>query len=74
MTEFVVWRRYSEFITEEVLHGRGDAGGLHAFNVAHRHGAGEEGIFTEILEVAAVHGSAIDVYAGAKQEVGATGT
>jgi len=56
-------------VAEEVLDGGADAGPLHAGDVADGHGGGEEGVFAEVLEVAAVAGRAVDVDAGAEHEV-----
>ena len=45
---------------------------LHALNVGHHHGRGEEGVFAHILEVAAVKGCAVYVYARAQYHILAT--
>ena len=61
-------------VAEEVLDGGADALGLHAGDVAGGDGGGEEGIFAEVLEVAAVARGAVDVDAGAEHVVDAAGT
>ena len=58
-------------VAHEVLDGGADALGLHAVDVADGDVGGEEGIFAEVLEVAAVAGRAVDVDAGAEHEVDA---
>src|SRR5438067_6048345 len=47
---------------------------LHPLDIADRDTRGEKGIFAEILEVAAIHGRAINVHAGPQHEVHAPGT
>ena len=56
-----------------VLDGGDDALGLDALDIGNHHGRVQEGIFREILEVAAAIGRAGDVDAGAEQEVDAAG-
>ncbi len=57
----------------EVLHGGDDALALHAADVSGGGLAGEVRVFAEVLEVAAAHGSAVDIDAGAEDEVDAAG-
>ena len=56
-----------------VLDGGDDALRLHALDVGHDHARVQEGIFREVLEVAAGDGRAGDVDAGAEQEIDAAG-
>ena len=57
----------------EVLDGGADALALDAVDVGDVHVGGEVRVFAEVLEVAAVHGRAVDVDAGAEEEVDAAG-
>ncbi len=57
----------------EVLDRGADALRLHAADVADRDPGGEEGVLAEVLEVAAVHGRAVDVDARSEQEMDALG-
>ena len=57
-----------------VLNSRNYAFTLHSTHVRYSCASSEEGIFSEVFEVAPVHGSAVDVYTGTKQEVHATRT
>src|SRR5438552_18231762 len=47
---------------------------LHPLDIADRDPRGEKRVFAEILEVAAIHGRAINVHAGPQHEVHAPGT
>ncbi len=60
-------------VGREVLDRGADALGLHAADVADRDPRGEERVLAEVLEVAAVHGRAVDVDARSEQEVNALG-
>ena len=61
-------------IVAEIMLDRGrDALLLHALDIADGDLAGQEGILAEVFEVTAVHRSAIDVNAWAKQKHGSAG-
>ena len=56
-------------IQREVLHAGGDAVLLHLPDIGNDHPRGEEGVLAHILEIAAVERRAVDVHAGAQQDV-----
>ena len=56
-------------VESEMLHAAGYAVGLYSAYVSRRHLAGEQRIFGEIFEVAAAAGVALEVGAGAEQDV-----
>src|SRR5882762_2113268 len=53
--------------------GRADALALYALDVTDRNARREEGVFSEVLKVSAVHWSAVDVDPGGQEEVYAFG-
>ena len=56
-------------VHREVLYARGNAVFLHTGYIGNHHLAGEERVFSHILEVAAVERGAADVYSGPQQNV-----
>src|SRR4030095_16427553 len=59
-------------VTPEVLDGGANALGLETFDVSDSSARSQKRILAEVLEVSACHGSAIDVDAGAEQDVDAS--
>ena|SRR6185437_4501597 len=56
-------------VAGEVLDAGGDAGELHAFDVADGQARGEIGVFAEVFAVAAAEGRAMDVHGGPEQHL-----